>query len=95
MTTSVEPGLYVDGSHGIRIESIVVAIDDIKTQFGEFLSFYNFTVVPIDTRPVIKDLLTEKEIKWLNDYNKRCYDELCPYLEGSDLQYLIKQTEAI
>lgn len=95
MVTSDEPGIYISGSHGIRIENIIVCVEDEKNEFGEFLKFDNLTIVPIDTRPVDKDLLTKEEIEWLNNYNKLCYDVLSPYLLGNDLEYLEEQCKAI
>lgn len=95
MFTSNEPGIYISGSHGIRIENIMVCVEDIKNEFGEFLKFDNLTVVPIDTRPVDKKLLNEEELNWLNSYNKMCYEVLSPYLLGNDLEYLKEQCKAI
>ena len=70
-------------------------VKDEMTEFGQFLKFDNLTVVPIDTRPVDKSLLTEEEIVWLNDYNKMCYEKLSPYLSGHDLEYLREQCKEI
>ena len=95
MVTSDEPGIYISGSHGIRIESIMVCVKDEMTEFGQFLKFENLTVVPIDTRPVDKSLLSNEEIKWLNDYNKNCFEKLSPYLSGNDLEYLKEQCKEI
>ena len=95
MVTSDEPGIYISGSHGIRIESIMVCVKDEMTEFGQFLKFDNLTVVPIDTRPVDKSLMSEEEITWLNDYNKMCYEKLSPYLSGHDLEYLREQCKEI
>lgn len=95
MVTSDEPGIYIEGSHGIRIENIMHCIKVGDSQFGEFLGFESLSIVPIDTRPVIKERLTDFELNWLNNYNKECYEKLSPYLEGSDLEYLEEQTKAI
>ena len=95
MVTSDEPGIYISGSHGIRIESIMVCVEDEMNEFGQFLKFDNLTVVPIDTRPVDKSLLSDDEIAWLNDYNKMCYEKLSPYLSGHDLEYLREQCKEI
>ena len=95
MVTSDEPGIYISGSHGIRIESIMVCVKDEMTEFGQFLKFDNLTVVPIDTRPVDKSLMSEEEIAWLNGYNKMCYEKLSPYLSGHDLEYLREQCKEI
>lgn len=95
MVTSDEPGIYISGSHGIRIESIMVCVKDELTEFGQFLKFENLTVVPIDTRPIDKLLLTNEELKWINEYNKECFEKLSPYLTGNDLKYLEEQCKEI
>ena len=73
----------------------MVCVEDEMTEFGQFLKFDNLTVVPIDTRPVDKSLLSDDEIAWLNDYNKLCYEKLSPYLSGHDLEYLREQCKEI
>lgn len=95
MVVSVEPGVYVNDSHGIRIENLVVVQKVGKNEFGEFLGFEVLTICPIDTRPVMVELLTDDELKWLNDYNKRTFDLLESHLTGSDLAYLKKATEEV
>ncbi|MFO3664645.1 aminopeptidase P family protein [Anaerococcus sp. ENR0831] len=88
MFTSVEPGLYITDSHGIRIENQAVVQKALENEFGKFLEFENLTFVPIDTRPINVDMLTNDEINWINDYNKKCQEVLAPHLEGADLEYL-------
>jgi possible xaa-pro aminopeptidase len=88
MMTSNEPGLYIAGSHGIRIESETLVRQAFDNEFGKFLEFENLTYVPIDTRPIKIEMLTLEEIEWINDYNAKCENLLAPYLEGSDLEYL-------
>ena len=88
MFTSVEPGLYITDSHGIRIENQAVVQKALENEFGKFLEFENLTFVPIDTRPMNVDMLTNDEINWINDYNKKCQEVLAPHLEGADLEYL-------
>lgn len=95
MVTSDEPGIYISGSHGIRIESIMVCVKDELTEFGQFLKFENLTVVPIDTRPVDKSLLSQEELEWINSYNKECFEKLSPHLTGNDLEYLKEQCKKI
>ena len=88
MFTSVEPGLYIAGSHGIRIENQAVCRHAFNNDFGKFLEFENLTYVPIDTRPIKVEMLTNEELDWINDYNRTCEELLSPLLEGSDLEYL-------
>lgn len=91
MVISMEPGLYVTDKHGIRLESIILCVETgDENDFGHWLAFENLTWVPLDTRPVDVDLLTDKELAWLNDYNATCYEKLAPELEGDDLNYLKK-----
>lgn len=95
MVTSDEPGVYVEGSHGIRIENIMVCVEKCETEFGKFFGFESLSIVPIDLRPVDKTLLTEDEIKWINEYHKVCLEKLSPMLKGRALEYLRKATEEI
>lgn len=95
MTTSIEPGLYIANKHGIRIESEVYVKEDLINDFGKFMKFESLTYVPIDTRPINIEMLDKWEIEWINSYNKKCQDLLTPYLEGSDLDYLIERCKEI
>ena len=95
MVTSVEPGLYVTGKHGIRTESITLCVEGEKTEFGNFYEFESLTWVPIDTRPIATDLLTEFELQWVNRYNQTCYDKLKDLVEGDVLAYLKERTQPI
>lgn len=95
MTTSIEPGLYIEDSHGIRIENEAYVKKAFENEFGLFLEFESLTIVPIDTRPVKISMLTSEEIDWLNAYNKKCYDLLSPYLDGDDLEYLKERCKEI
>ena len=95
MTTSIEPGLYIENSHGIRIENEAYVKRDFENEFGKFNKFENLTYVPIDTRPIKTDMLTRDEINWLNDYNQMVYDTLAEYLEGQALEYLKESCKKI
>lgn len=95
MVVSIEPGVYVNDSHGIRIENIVAVKHVENNEFGEFLGFDILSYCPIDTRPVMIELLTDDELNWLNNYNKKCYELLSEHLTGSDLSYLEKVTEEV
>lgn len=96
MITSNEPGVYREGKHGIRIENLVVCEPACETEFGKFLKFRTLTLCPIDTRPILVDLLTDSEKKWLNNYHRMVRATLIELLnEESDKQWLIKATDEI
>lgn len=83
MTVTDEPGIYVSGRFGVRIENVLLAHEDGATDFGKFLAFETLTLCPIDLRPVEKDLLTDEEIAWLNAYHDRVRAALLPLLANS------------
>ena len=95
MITSNEPGMYVEGSHGIRIENILLCVEKDENEYGKFYAFENLSWCPIDTRLINFELLTQDEIDWINDYHKTTYEKLSPYLDGDDLEYLERRTEEI
>lgn len=88
MVTSVEPGLYREGEYGIRIENLVLCRQYGDSPFGHFMSFENLTLCYIDTSLVVIHLLEEKQIKWLNRYNKKVYDILSAHLEEEEIKWL-------
>lgn len=92
MVFSIEPGIYIEGSHGIRIENIVYVK---KAKEENMLEIETLNYIPLDTRPVKKYMLDMWEIEWLNNYNKECYERLKDELEGSDLEYLERFTREI
>ncbi|MDD5987859.1 MAG: aminopeptidase P family protein [Bacteroidales bacterium] len=83
MTVTDEPGIYVSGRFGVRIENVLLAREDGATDFGKFLAFETLTLCPIDLRPVEKELLTDEEIAWLNAYHDRVRAALLPLLANS------------
>ncbi|MCK5825271.1 MAG: aminopeptidase P family protein [Ichthyobacteriaceae bacterium] len=93
--TSNEPGLYRSGKHGIRIENLVVTNNWKTTEFGEFLEFETVTICPIDTRPVMKNLLTQEEVNWLNDYNNFTLNKLGDKLNEELKSWLTKAVLSI
>ena len=95
MLITNEPGMYRNGKHGIRIENIMLVEEDVKSDFGEFYRLRDLTLAPIDTRPLVMDMLTTEEVQWLNDYHAKVLKELSAELEGDDLEWLKKATVAI
>nr|WP_198927474.1 aminopeptidase P family protein [Tissierella creatinophila] len=95
MVVSIEPGVYRASKHGIRIENIVAVKKDIKTEFGQFMSFETLSFVPIDLNCIDEKLLTESEKGWLNSYHSEVYEKLSPYLDGKVLEWLKEKTREI
>lgn len=95
MVTSNEPGLYRAGKYGIRIENLVLTQHEITTEFGDFYSFETLTLCPIDTTPIIKEMLTEAELTWLNEYQKYVYDRLASLLTEDERHWLKEKTNEI
>ncbi|MFD2515344.1 aminopeptidase P family protein [Pontibacter locisalis] len=95
MISSVEPGLYRTGKHGIRIENLVLTIQDETNEFGEFYAFEHLTLALIDTTPVKKELLEAYQIEWLNEYNQLVVEKLGPHLKEDELAWLKEKAKAI
>lgn len=95
MVITNEPGIYKEGKHGVRTENIMLVVEEEKTEFGQFMSFEAITYCPIDLDGIDKDMLTDKEKQWLNDYHKMVYKRLSPYLDDEHKAWLKKETREI
>jgi Xaa-Pro aminopeptidase len=95
MITSIEPGIYKPGRHGIRIENLVYNHIAEVTEFGEFLAFETLTLCPIDVRVLDRSLLGATDIAWLNDYHATVRARLSHLVTGAAHAWLISRTEAI
>ena len=95
MTVTVEPGIYRAGEHGARTENTMIVQEYKKTEFGEFLQLDALTLCPIDTTPIIWEMMLPDEIAYLNTYHKRVYDELSPYLNEEEREWLNVQCSMI
>lgn len=95
MTLTDEPGLYLAGKFGVRIENTVLLSDYKKTEFGKFLQIEPLTLCPIDTAPIDLTMLMPEELAWLNDYHAKVYAELAPYLDEEEKKWLENATKAI
>ncbi|PYF75498.1 aminopeptidase P family protein [Pedobacter nutrimenti] len=95
MITSIEPGIYRPGKHGIRIENLVATISGVSNEFAEFYAFESLTIAPINTKIVKKDLLEQSQIQWLNSYNQMVYNKLSPQLTEQERNWLKQETAAI
>jgi Xaa-Pro aminopeptidase len=88
MISSIEPGLYKPGRHGIRHENLAVVIEADRTEFGEFLAFETLTMCPFDRRALEPNLLNPEERAWLDDYHANVRAALSPLLAEADLEWL-------
>lgn len=95
MTLTDEPGLYLVGKFGVRIENTVLLSDYMKTEFGKFLQIEPLTLCPIDTAPIDLAMLMPEELAWLNEYHAKVYAELAPYLDEEEKKWLENATKAI
>ena len=92
MTVTDEPGIYIEGRFGVRIENVLLTQLWQETAFGRFLQFETLTLCPIDTAPFDVALLTPEELQWLNDYHQMVYDRLAPHLDDADRDWLCTAT---
>lgn len=94
MVTSDEPGVYIEGKFGIRIENELVCVKDCDNEYGTFLKFDTLTMVPIDRELIDVKYLDAVDIARINEYHKRVYEVLSPHMEGDELEMLAAATEA-
>ena len=95
MTVTNEPGIYREGKHGVRIENTMLIVEDGETEFGKFLRLEPLTLCPIDLSPVIWDMMTQEETDYINNYHKKVYEALSPFLNNEERQWLKVPSVAI
>lgn len=95
MTVTDEPGLYLAGRFGARIENTLLITPYKETEFGQFLQFESLTLCPIDTTPIVREMMLAEEVAWLNDYHQQVRDTLSPHLDEGERAWLRKATEAL
>lgn len=95
MTVTDEPGLYLAGKFGVRIENTLLIKDYMETEFGKFLQMESLTLCPIDTAPIDVDMLLPEELNWLNSYHAEVYAKLAPYLDEEEQIWLKNATKPI
>ncbi|MBT9778865.1 M24 family metallopeptidase [Clostridium sp. MCC353] len=95
MICSDEPGIYIEGSHGIRTENLILCVEDEENAFGKFLKFQYLTYVPIDLDIIDKNLMDKRDIELLNEYHKAVYEKISPYLTEEEAEWLKVNTRAI
>lgn len=89
MTITDEPGIYIEGSHGVRHENTMIVVEDQQGRtFGPYYRFDPLTLVPLFTSPIIAEMLDSDELRWFNDYQQRVYDTLAPHLDDEHREWL-------
>jgi Xaa-Pro aminopeptidase len=95
MTVTDEPGIYLEGQFGVRIENTLLITPFKETAFGKFLRFEALTLCPIDTAPIVREMMTDEEVQWLNSYHRRVRETLSPHLSDEERAWLDEATKAI
>lgn len=95
MTVTDEPGLYLAGKFGVRIENTLLTVPYMTTEFGKFLRFEPLTLCPIDTRPIVVDMLSTEELGLLYAYHKMVYERLSPMLDEEHKAWLADKTRSL
>ncbi|HIX52196.1 MAG TPA: aminopeptidase P family protein [Candidatus Lachnoclostridium stercoripullorum] len=95
MLTSDEPGIYVEGSHGIRTENLILCRKAEKTEYGQFMRFEFVTFVPIDLDAIDKSLMRPEDVEMLNAYHREVYEKISPYLTEEEADWLREATREI
>ena len=95
MTLTDEPGLYLAGKFGVRIENTLLIKEYMETEFGKFLQMESLTLCPIDTAPIDVEMLLPEELAWLNAYHAEVYAKLAPYLDKEEQKWLENATKVI
>lgn len=95
MTLTDEPGLYLAGKFGVRIENTLLVKEYMETEFGKFLQMESLTLCPIDTAPIDVEMLLPEELAWLNAYHAEVYAKLAPYLDKEEQKWLENATKVI
>ncbi len=95
MITTDEPGVYLEGEYGIRIENELLCVEDEKNEYGQFLRFEPLTLCPIDRDGIDPALMSAKERGWLNDYHRMVYEQIAPHLNEEERAWLAEYTREI
>lgn len=96
MTITDEPGIYLAGRFGVRIENTLLISSYKETEFGRFLQMEPLTLCPIDTAPIVREMMTDEEIAWLNDYHALCRERLLPLISDEyEREWLVRATGKI
>lgn len=95
MVITDEPGVYIEGSHGVRLENELLVCKGEKNKYGQFMYMDTITYVPMDLDAINPDMMTAEEKKLLNDYHKQVYEKVSPYLNEEEKEWLAKYTREI
>lgn len=95
MVITDEPGFYVEGSHGIRLENELLVVNDVANEFGQFMRLEPITFVPFDLDAIEPEIMTAEERAMLNDYHKKVYEITSPYLNDEEKEWLRKYTREV
>ena len=95
MTITDEPGIYLAGKFGVRTENTLLIVPFKETEFGKFLQFESLTLCPIDTTPIVVEMLLPEERQWLNDYHQMVFNRLSPHLTPEEQDWLRNATKPI
>ena len=88
MIITDEPGIYIEGSHGIRLENELLVQKDVKNEYGQFMHFEILTFVPIDLDALLPEYMSEEEKHLLNNYHQNVYEKISPYLNEEEKAWL-------
>lgn len=95
MVLTDEPGIYIEGSHGIRLENEILVRKGEKNEYGQFMYFETITYIPMDLDAVKTEMLPEETRIQLNDYHRTVYEKISPYLNDEEKEWLKKYTRAV
>lgn len=95
MITTDEPGVYLEGAYGIRLENELICVKDEKNEYGQFMKFENITYVPMDLDAILPEEMTFREKQELNEYHQMVYEKISPYLNKEERIWLKEYTRAI
>lgn len=95
MVITDEPGIYIEGSHGVRLENELLVCEGEKNEYGEFLYFEPITYVPFDLDAINPDIMNAEDKERLNTYHATVYEKVSPYLNDEEKEWLKKYTRAI
>ena len=95
MILTDEPGVYIEGSHGIRLENELLVCKGDKNEYGQFMYLEPITYIPFDLDGIVPEVMNSDDIKYLNDYHKLVFEKISPYLNEEETEWLRKYTREI